>query len=185
MHKSKEVSQEDLSWGVSQLLLRRHGLSGWEHSLNFWFTQLLFSEGAVLSTTTPLEGIISLFIRSTHYILSVPRFSFSFTLPLLCAVAALCYTCASRAAWLSRLQRRDQQLGGHQVPALCTPDGWDQAMSLKLLCLTTAGSLIQSQCTHSLLGWVHIWQHLSFMFCVWFTIKIGKNPTNLNSFKKG
>lgn len=123
-----------------------------ERSLNLLFTQLLFSEGAVPRNKTLLEGLVSLSIKSVHDILSVPGCSFSFTLPLLCAVGVSCYTCASTAAWVSWLQRRDQQLGEHQMFALCTPDGWDKAMSLNLLCLITAGSLIQSQGTQCLAG---------------------------------
>lgn len=91
MYKSKEVCHEDLSWEASQLLLRRHGLTQAE-SILWVFDSPSCSFQKVLQTKTLLEGIVSVSIRSIHYILSVSRCSFSVTLPLLCAVAALCHT---------------------------------------------------------------------------------------------
>lgn len=98
----------------------------------------------------------------------------------LCPCCVLWLHCASRAAWVSWPQRR---AAAGRAPSVCSLHTWWLRPSHEPEAAGSDHSWITDTVPvhSSMLGWLHTWQHLCFMFCVWFTIKIGENPTNLNS----
>lgn len=141
MYNSKEVYQEDLSLrSIPAAFEEAWAHSGWEHCPKFWFTQLLFSEGAADQNTAVGCCLFAHQVYPWH-LFSAQVFIWLHGAPVVCCGYIV-------------LQSRTAPEGpaAGRAPSVWSShtDGWDKAMSLNLLCLTKAGSLTQSQYTQCL-----------------------------------
>lgn len=183
MYKSKEVCQEDLSWELSQLLLRRHGLIQTENVLWIFYSPSCFFQKELCRGTKHCWRVWSLCPLS----LSMT----SFQCPGVRS-ASLCPCCVLWVYRATPVQAQQPESAGSRGET----SSWGSTKCLPFAHLMVETKpwawtcCVWSQPDHwynprALNAWlVHTQQHLRFLFCVRFTIGIGKNPTNLNSFRK-